>query len=85
MATRLRGDVILSLLTAVCLLALATISKYVLNAQLDFISLYGPAWVFIAYVITRDGAKKGKVCGSHVFWGLAIVIVTAAILVIHAM
>jgi hypothetical protein len=58
---RLSGDVILSLLTGFCLLALAMISKYVLNAQLDFVSLYGPAWVFIAYVITRDKAKKARI------------------------
>jgi len=84
MVARLTGDTILSLLTAVCLLALATISKYVLNAHLDFVSLYGPAWVFIAYVITRDRAEKGRICGSPVFWGLAIVITTLAILVLYA-
>lgn len=81
---KLSRDVILSLLTAVCLLTLATISKYILNAQLDFVSLYGPAWVFIAYVITRDRAKKARICASPLFWGLAIIIVTVAILVIYA-
>jgi len=70
--------------TAVCILALAVISKYVINVELDFISQYGPVWIFIAYIITRDKAGKSRTCSSPLFWSLAIVFVTIAILVVYA-
>jgi hypothetical protein len=81
---KLTNEVKISLITAVCILALAIISKNVLNVQLDFIPLYGPVWVYIAYIITKDKAKKSKPCGSSIYWSLAIIIVTIAILALYA-
>ena len=73
-----------TVVTVICLLTLAVISKYVINIELDFISQYGPVWIFIAYIITRDKAGKSRACSSPLFWSLAIVFVTIAILVVYA-
>ena len=74
----MRDEVKVSLVTAVCILALAIISKNVLNVQLDFITQYGPVWVYIAYISTKDKTKKSK------YWSLAIILVTLAILALYA-
>lgn len=84
MAIKLSSDSKVSLVAVICILALAAISKNVLQAQLDFISLYGPVWVYIAYIVTRDKQKESKVCSSPLFWSLAIVFVTLAIIVVYA-
>jgi hypothetical protein len=78
------GETKLSLVTAVCVLSLAIVSKNILNAQLGFISLYGPVWVFITYIITRDSVKNSRICCNPLFWALAIIVVTAAILILYA-
>jgi len=75
---KLSDEVKVSLVTVVCILALAIISKNVLNVQLDFVSLYGPVWVYIAYISTKDKTKKSK------YWSLVIILVTLAILIIYA-
>lgn len=80
---KLSNDVRVSLVTAVCILGLAIVSKNVLNVQLDFISLYGPVWVYIVYIITRDKTGKSKTCSSPLFWSLAIIAVTLAILAVY--
>jgi len=84
MFIRFSNDVKLSLVTAVCLLVLAIVSKNVLRVQLDFISLFGPFWVYIAYIISRGGKKESRICSSPLFWSLAIIFVTLAILAIYA-
>lgn len=84
MFIRLSNDVKLSLVTAVCLLVLAIVSKNVLRVQLDFISLYGPVWVYIAYIISRERNKKSRICSSPLFWSVAIIFVTLAILAVYA-
>jgi len=80
----MRDEVKVSLVTAVCILALAIVSKNVLNVQLDFITQYGPVWMLIAYLATKENAKKSKYCCSPLFWSLAIILVTLAILVLYA-
>lgn len=69
-----------ALVTAVCLLAQAVIAENVLDAELDVMSQTGPMWVFIAYLVSglRDRT-------SEVAFTIAIVLVTAAILVLHAL
>lgn len=74
----------LSLVTAGCILSLAIISKNILNVQLDFISLYAPVWMFIAYIITKDEVKNSKICSNSVFWAVAIIAVTVSILILYA-
>jgi len=81
---KLADEIKVSLVTVGCILALAIISKNILNVQLDFISQYGPSLMFITYIITRDQTKKSKKCGSALYWSLAIIAVTAAILVLYS-
>lgn len=84
MSLKLSGEIKVSLITAACLLVLAIVSKNVLRVQLDFISLYGPFWVYIAYIVSRERKKESKVCSSPLFWSLAIIFATLAILAIYA-
>ena len=81
---KLAKDIQVSLVTGVCVLALAVVSKYFIDTELDFISQYGPVWIFIVYIITRDRAEKSGVSGSPLFWSLAIIIATLAIVVVYA-
>ncbi|MDI6886490.1 MAG: hypothetical protein QMD22_09185 [archaeon] len=81
---KLADEVKVALVTAVCILGLAVLSKYVINVELDFISQYGPVWMFMVYVITKEKAKKSKICCTTLFWSLTIILVTVAILVIYA-
>jgi hypothetical protein len=81
---KLSNDVKVSLVAAICILVLAIRSKFFLAVQLDFISLYGPVWIYIVYVITRDKTGKSKTCNSPVLWSLAIIISTLAILALYA-
>jgi len=60
MDIKLSDEVKVSLVTAVCILARGVISKDVLNIQLDFISQYGPVWMFMVYIITRGENQKIK-------------------------
>ena len=75
----LADEVKLSLVTAACLLALAIVSKNILNVQLDFISQYGPLWIFIFYIISRSRASV-----SVLTWSSLIIFVTVAILILNA-
>ncbi len=74
----LPDEIKVSLVTAACLLALAIISKNILNVQLDFISQYGPLWIFIFYIISRSRASV-----SVLAWSSLIIFVTAAILILN--
>ena len=77
---KLKKDIKLSMVTAMCMLALAFISRNYLNVQLDIISQYGPVWMFLAYVITKGEQSKTKAGRSAAFWALAIIITTMIIL-----
>ena len=79
---RLTGDLTVSLVTAVCILALAIVSKYFLDVELDFVSQYGPVWIYIVYVIGKDEARRSK--RSTLFWSAAIIAATVAILAVYA-
>jgi hypothetical protein len=74
-----------SLVTAVCALALAVIPRYFLGVQLDFVSQYGPVWIFIVYVMSRGTSGKSKACRSPLFWSLAMIFATLAILAVYAL
>jgi EamA domain-containing membrane protein RarD len=82
---KLSDEVKVSLVTAVCILALAIVSKNIINVQLDFISLYGPVMVFIVYIILKDNVKKSKIYFSPLIWSLAIIFMTAAILILYSL
>ena len=40
--------------------------------------------MFVVYIITREKAKASKICGRPLFWSIAIVLITLAILVVYA-
>ena len=80
---RLASEIKVSLVAGICVLALAIISRYFLDAELDFVSQYGPVWIYIVYVITRNNKEKAKVCNRPLFWSLAIIIATALILIVY--
>jgi len=82
---KLSDEIKISLVTAVCILAMAIVSKNILNVQLDLISQYGPVWMLIAYLATKDTNKKSKTCSNPLFWSIAIVLVTIAILVVYSL
>jgi EamA domain-containing membrane protein RarD len=82
---KLSDEVKVSLVTAVCILALAIVSKNILNVQLDFISLYGPVMVFIVYIILKDNVKKSEIGYSPLIWSLVIIFMTAAILILYSL
>jgi hypothetical protein len=77
------NDLAVSLVTAVCILALAVVPKWILDVQLDVISQYAPVWVYIVYVISRG--RGSQACRNPRYWSLAIALVTLAVLVIYAL
>ena len=78
---KLSDEVKVSLVTAACILALAIMAKNVIKVELDFVSQYGPFWMYMAYI----GTKEQKARCSTLFWSLAIILVTAAILAVYAL
>jgi len=77
---QLRDPVVtVSLVTAACALAEAVIAKNVIGVELDFFSQLVPMWIFIAYLVTglRDRT-------SEIAFVAAIVLATAAVLVLYA-
>lgn len=72
-----------SIVTAVCILLLAIISKYAIQAELDFVSQYGPVWIYIAYITTKDRTKQ-RAHSMWLFWALAEIAATIAILVLYS-
>jgi hypothetical protein len=83
MIMKLTDEVKVSLVTAACILALAVITKTILNVQLDIISQYGPVWIYIAYISTRGDKKKSNRYDSLAFWSLLIIAVTAATIALY--
>jgi Mn2+/Fe2+ NRAMP family transporter len=79
---KIADEIKVALVTAACILAVAVISKNVLNVQLDFISHYAPSWMFIVYILTSQQSKKIK--HNALYWSIAIVVVTAAVLALYS-
>jgi len=78
---RVTEELKVSLVTGACILVLAVVSKYFLDVELDFVSQYGPVWIYMVYV-AGDKAKRSQ--RSTVLWSATIVIATLAILAIYA-
>jgi len=73
-------EVKLSLVTAACLIVNAVVLKNILNVQPTFITLYGPFWVFLVYMITRTTRTKHE---DTLYWGLAIGVVTILTILLY--
>ena len=68
-----------ALVAAVCLLVEAVVAKNVLDVKLDIMSQLAPMWIFIVFQLS--GLRDRR---SEVSFIIAIVLVTAAILVLYA-
>lgn len=79
----LASGIKVSVTAGICVLTLAIVSKYFLDVELDFVSQYGPIWIYITYVMTRDKQELSRICNRSLFWSLAMIIATALILVVY--
>jgi hypothetical protein len=69
-----------ALVAGICLVLEAVIAKHVIDADLDFISLFAPFWVFIAYLVS---GLRDRV--SEISFMAAIVVTTVAVLLLYAL
>ena len=81
---KLANEIKVALVTAGCVLALAIVFKNILYVRADLIVTNGPFYLFIVYLITRGQTKASK-CDKPLYWSLAIVLVTIAIVVLYAL
>ena len=72
-------QVIVALVAAACLLVEAVIAKNVIDVELDVFSQLAPMWIFIAYLVS--GLRERT---SEIAFTAAIILATAAILVLYA-
>jgi hypothetical protein len=72
-------QVTVSLVAAACVLVEAIIAKNVIDVRLDLFSQFAPMWIFITYLVSglRDRT-------SEIAFIAAIIVATAAILVLYA-
>ena len=72
-------QVTVALVAAACVLVEAVIAKNVIGVKLDFFSQLAPMWIFITYLVSglRDRT-------SEIAFIVAIILATAAILVLYA-
>jgi hypothetical protein len=81
---RLRGvlgdpQVRVGLLTAAALLIEAVLAKSILDLQLNFFAQLAALWIFVAYKITGRRDRFTETAAS-----LAVIAVTAAVLLVYA-
>ena len=77
---QIRGPLVtVALVAAACLLVEAFIAKNIIDVELDFFSQLVPLWIFIAYLVSglRDRT-------SEIAFVAAIILATAAVLVLYA-
>jgi hypothetical protein len=77
-------EVRLSLVTAVCVVALAVVAKWGLARQLDFVSRFAPIWVYVAYLATRDKRANSKPPGTVLGWSAVMIVITIAVALVYA-
>jgi hypothetical protein len=73
------AQVRVALVTAVALMVQAVLAKNVLDVELDFISQYAALWVFIGFQL---GARRDRL--AELGTDAAVVLVTAAVLILYA-
>jgi len=83
MSMKIPDEVKIALVTAACVLGIATVFKNLLHVQAEFIISISPVYLFIVYIITRDHAKNSK-CDRPLYWSLAIIFVTLLIIALYA-
>ena len=80
---KIPDEIKVALVTMACIILLAVVFKTVLRMDVDFLIVNSPSYVFIAYIATW-GQKKKSVCSSPLYWSLAVVAVTLAVILVYA-
>ncbi len=78
---KLSNDAKLGILTAICQLAIVVVFKNILHVQANLLTSYGPIFVFLVYVISKDRMKESD--KSPLYWSAAIIFVTLALIALH--
>jgi hypothetical protein len=73
-----------ALVTAVCIIGSAVIFKNVLHVRADFMVSFGPAYLFIVYLITRGRGGKCRY-DKPLYWSMGIILVTLAVIILYAL
>ena len=73
-------EVRIALLAAVALVVEAVVAKNILDVRLDFISQFAALWVFFAYQVSGRRDRLAEVAA-----GVAVVVATAAVLIVYAL
>ena len=87
---KLSNDAKLGILTAICMLGSVIVFKNVLHITPPFIASYGSAGIFILYIILKYSMEefegnplyRGK--SIAFYYGLAIIFVTVATIILYA-
>jgi hypothetical protein len=70
----------IALLAALALVVEAVVAKNILDVRLDFISQFAALWVFIAFQVSGRRDRLAEIAA-----GVAVVVATAAVLIVYAL
>jgi hypothetical protein len=73
-------QVVVALVTAVCLVVQAIVAKNVLDVELDWYSQLAPFWVFVAYMVSGVRDRTSEIAFVAVIIGSSV-----AVLVLYAL
>ncbi len=79
---KLSIDAKLGILTVICQLAILVVCKNILHIQTNLLTGYGPIFVFLIYVFSKDQMKESD--RNPLYWGAAIIFVTLALIILYA-
>jgi hypothetical protein len=80
---KIPDEIKVALVTMACIILLAVVFKAVLRVNADFLIINSPSYIFIAYIVTWGQTKESK-CSSPLYWSLAVVAVTLAVILVYA-
>lgn len=78
---KLSDDAKVSTVAAICILGSAVIYKNVLHVDVPLFVLFGPAWIYIAYLTTRG---RDSTNDKPVYWNLVLILTTIATILLYA-
>ncbi len=84
MIKKIPDEIIVALITGVCIIALSVILKRVLHVEVDSLIVNSPAFLFIGYIMINEKTKKSAKGSKPLLWSLGIIFITALIILINA-
>jgi len=81
---KIPDEIKVALVTTACIILLAVVLKNIIRVEADSLITNSPSYVFIAYIVTW-GQKKESRCKSPLYWSLAVVAVTLAVILIYVL